>query len=102
MRYLPKSPSDREAMLKAIGTNSINDLFTPIPPEYRLNRDLKNHRTPRLRDSPVAAVDSDGVASARASRVEIPLSNSLIGSRWGRGAGQAAWSLSATARMSAV
>src|SRR2546428_7486751 len=41
MRYLPKSPSDREAMLKAIGANSINDLFTPIPPEYRLERDLK-------------------------------------------------------------
>jgi glycine cleavage system P protein (glycine dehydrogenase) subunit 1 len=41
MRYLPKSPTDREAMLKAIGAKSINDLFAPIPPEYRLNRDLK-------------------------------------------------------------
>src|SRR5213076_3052851 len=41
MRYLPKSPADREAMLKAIGVNSIDDLFAPIPPEYRLNRDLK-------------------------------------------------------------
>src|SRR5207244_2655771 len=41
MRYLPKSPADREAMLKAIGARSIDDLFTPIPPEYRLNRDLK-------------------------------------------------------------
>jgi len=40
MRYLPKSPSDREAMLKAIGVRSINDLFAPIPAEYRLNRDL--------------------------------------------------------------
>ncbi len=40
MRYLPKSPSDREAMLKAIGARSIDDLFAPIPPEYRLNRDL--------------------------------------------------------------
>jgi len=41
MRYLPKSPADREAMLKAIGARSIDDLFAPIPAEYRLQRDLK-------------------------------------------------------------
>src|SRR6201981_1302666 len=41
MRYLPKSPADREAMLKAIGLRSVDDLFAPIPGEYRLNRDLK-------------------------------------------------------------
>src|SRR2546430_7063986 len=41
MRYLPKSPSDREALLKAIGARSINDLFASIPAEYRLERDLK-------------------------------------------------------------
>ena len=41
MRYLPKSPADREAMLRAIGSRSIDDLFAPIPPQYRLNRDLK-------------------------------------------------------------
>jgi len=41
MRYLPKSPADREALLKAIGARSINDLFAPIPAEYRLERDLK-------------------------------------------------------------
>jgi glycine dehydrogenase subunit 1 len=41
MRYLPKSPADREAMLKAVGARSIDDLFAPIPAEYRLNRDLK-------------------------------------------------------------
>ncbi|MBI1740439.1 MAG: aminomethyl-transferring glycine dehydrogenase subunit GcvPA [Acidobacteriales bacterium] len=40
MRYLPKSPADREAMLKAIGVRSIDDLFSPIPAEYRLTRDL--------------------------------------------------------------
>ena len=40
MRYLPKSPADREAMLKAIGARSIDDLFSPIPAEYRLQRDL--------------------------------------------------------------
>src|SRR5215472_2788198 len=41
MRYLPKSPADRKAMLDAIGARSIDDLFSPIPVEYRLNRDLR-------------------------------------------------------------
>jgi len=41
MRYLPKSPADREALLRAIGARSIDDLFASIPAEYRLNRDLK-------------------------------------------------------------
>jgi glycine dehydrogenase subunit 1 len=41
MRYLPKSPADREAMLKVIGVRSIDELFSPIPAEYRLARDLK-------------------------------------------------------------
>ena len=41
MRYLPKSPADRAAMLRSIGAQSIDDLFEPIPAEYRLNRDLK-------------------------------------------------------------
>ncbi|MGD0791468.1 MAG: glycine dehydrogenase, partial [Terriglobales bacterium] len=40
MRYLPKSPADRTAMLKAIGVRSIDDLFAPIPAELRLTRDL--------------------------------------------------------------
>jgi glycine dehydrogenase subunit 1 len=40
MRYLPKSPADREAMLKAIGARSVDDLFSPIPAEYRLSDDL--------------------------------------------------------------
>lgn len=41
MRYLPKSPADRAHMLAEIGIESIDRLFDPIPPEYRLNRDLK-------------------------------------------------------------
>src|SRR5271166_5464412 len=40
MRYLPKSPSDREAMLKAIGIRSVDELFAPVPEQYRLKRDL--------------------------------------------------------------
>jgi glycine dehydrogenase subunit 1 len=41
MRYLPKSPADREQMMREIGIQSIDELFAPIPAEYRLNRDLK-------------------------------------------------------------
>src|SRR5580698_4285260 len=41
MRYLPKSPADRQSMLKAIGLRSVDELFAPIPAEYRLSRDLK-------------------------------------------------------------
>ncbi|HEY1581209.1 MAG TPA: aminomethyl-transferring glycine dehydrogenase subunit GcvPA [Terracidiphilus sp.] len=40
MRYLPKSPAEREQMLKAIGATAIDDLFAIIPAEYRLARDL--------------------------------------------------------------
>jgi glycine dehydrogenase subunit 1 len=40
MRYLPKSPAEREQMLAEIGAASIDDLFSVIPAEYRLTRDL--------------------------------------------------------------
>src|SRR5215813_13721147 len=41
MRYLPKSAADRAQMMREIGIQSIDDLFAPIPAEYRLKRDLK-------------------------------------------------------------
>ena len=41
MRYLPKSPADRQHMLREIGCKSMDDLFAPIPAQYRLKRDLK-------------------------------------------------------------
>ncbi len=40
MRYLPKSPADRKEMLAEIGVASIDDLFSTIPAEYQLKRDL--------------------------------------------------------------
>jgi glycine dehydrogenase subunit 1 len=40
MRYLPKSPAEREQMLKAIGAASIDELFQIIPTACRLERDL--------------------------------------------------------------
>ncbi len=40
MRYLPKSPAEREQMIAAIGAASIDELFEVIPAEYRFARDL--------------------------------------------------------------
>ncbi len=45
MRYLPKSQSDREAMLGDIGVKSVDELFAAIPAEYRLTRDLNIPRS---------------------------------------------------------
>jgi glycine dehydrogenase subunit 1 len=40
MRYLPKSPSERQEMLDAIGVQSIEDLFETIPAKFRLREPL--------------------------------------------------------------
>ena len=40
MRYLPKSDAERAEMLREIGAPSIDDLFSAIPEQYRLTRDL--------------------------------------------------------------
>ena len=41
MRYLPKSPAERQEMLAAIGAKSIDELFESIPEKYRLRDALK-------------------------------------------------------------
>jgi glycine dehydrogenase subunit 1 len=41
MRYLPKSPAERQEMLAAIGADSIEELFSSIPARYRLRDALK-------------------------------------------------------------
>ena len=40
MRYLPKSPAERQEMLAAIGAKSIDELFSGIPERYRLREAL--------------------------------------------------------------
>ena len=40
MRYLPKSPAERQEMLSAIGADSIDELFSSIPERYRLRKAL--------------------------------------------------------------
>ncbi len=40
MRYLPHTLEDVDAMLEAIGVDSIDDLFEQIPEEFRLDRNL--------------------------------------------------------------
>src|SRR6266849_1452271 len=41
MRYLPKSPAERQEMLAAIGAKSIEELFSSIPERFRLREPLK-------------------------------------------------------------
>lgn len=48
MRYLPLTPSDRQAMLATIGAKTIDDLFVDVPADARLDgpiHDLPNHAT---------------------------------------------------------
>ena len=40
MRYLPKSPAERQEMLAKIGVKSIEELFSSIPEAYRLKKPL--------------------------------------------------------------
>lgn len=40
MRYLPKSPSERQEMLDAIGARSVDQLFQSIPEKFRLHEPL--------------------------------------------------------------
>ena len=37
MRYLPLSDADRSAMLEVIGAASVDDLFSDVPEEARLD-----------------------------------------------------------------
>jgi glycine dehydrogenase subunit 1 len=40
LRYLPKSDIERREMLSAIGANSLEDLFSNLPPEVRFSKPL--------------------------------------------------------------
>ncbi|HET7107952.1 MAG TPA: aminomethyl-transferring glycine dehydrogenase subunit GcvPA [Candidatus Acidoferrum sp.] len=40
MRYLPKSPAERQEMLAAIGVKKVEELFSSIPEKYRLKKAL--------------------------------------------------------------
>src|SRR5271154_2267466 len=40
MRYLPKSPAERQEMLNAVGVKTIEELFHSIPEKYRLKQPL--------------------------------------------------------------
>ena len=72
MRYLPKSPADRVEMLAAInevtpGVDSINDLFSTIPAEVQLQRDLaipRQHSESEIIDRFRAFADSNATGYA--------------------------------------
>jgi glycine dehydrogenase subunit 1 len=67
MRYLPKSPAERQKMLSEIGAASIDDLFSVIPAEYRLTRDLdvpRQHAESEIIDYFRAAGDKNATGYA--------------------------------------
>lgn len=41
MRYIPNSPDEREAMLRAVGLNSPDELFTSVPAELLLQKPMQ-------------------------------------------------------------
>jgi glycine dehydrogenase subunit 1 len=41
MRYIPKSPQERQEMLQAVGCDSVEQLFESIPTALRLGRELR-------------------------------------------------------------
>ena len=45
MRYLPKSPSERQEMLAAIGVQSVDELFQSIPEKFRFTQSPSPART---------------------------------------------------------
>ncbi len=38
--YIPSTHEEEQEMLKSIGLNSLDELFSDIPEEFRLKRDL--------------------------------------------------------------
>ncbi|KAA6461218.1 aminomethyl-transferring glycine dehydrogenase subunit GcvPA [Acidobacteria bacterium AB60] len=67
MRYLPKSPAEREQMLAEIGAAAIDDLFSVIPAEYRLTRDLnvpRHHGESEIIDYFKAAAEKNATGYA--------------------------------------
>jgi len=67
MRYLPKSPAEREQMLAEIGAKAIDELFAVIPEEYRLQRDLeipRQHGESEIIDYFRAAADKNATGYA--------------------------------------
>ena len=87
MRYLPKSPADREAMLAEIGVSSIENLFETIPAEYRLKRDLdvpRQHSESEVLDCFRAFASN--IASGNAADLAAQPAGKLFASFLGAGA----------------
>ncbi|GLQ05689.1 aminomethyl-transferring glycine dehydrogenase subunit GcvPA [Sneathiella chinensis] len=68
MRYLPHTDDERRAMLEAIGVGSVDDLFTDIPEEARLNGllDLPGHATEMEVDARMRAFGAENLSPAAA------------------------------------
>lgn len=90
MRYFAHTPSSVEHMLKAIGKNSVTELFSSIPPKARLSRDLnlpkrmdelalKRELAPFLKPKDVVSFLGAG---ATAHFVPVWISQQLMRAEW--------------------
>ena len=66
MAYFPHTDQDRDDMLEALGLDSIEELFTCIPEEIRLGRDLD---LPKLASEP-EIIKEMGSMAARNARMD--------------------------------
>ena len=82
MRYLPKSPAERQEMLAAIGVQFVEELFSSIPEAYRLKKPL-NLPGPLLRTgSDRIFPGARGGKFRRATRVFWARACTTICARW--------------------
>ncbi len=66
MRYLPLTPEDRAAMLRAVGASTIDDLFVDVPAEARLDAPiagLPHHRPEMLVERDLAGLARRNMAA---------------------------------------
>ena len=69
MRYLPLTPSDRQAMLGVIGAKSIDDLFADVPAEAQLDgpiHGLPNHASEMAVERHMAALAAKNISAGSA------------------------------------
>jgi len=68
-RYIPNTREDQEKMLSAIGAGSINELFSDIPEDIRLDRDLQ---LPAAMSEPELVSHMRTIASENVSTADHP------------------------------
>ena len=59
MPYIPNTPEDQQAMLQAIGAESLDELFAMVPAEVRLDQELNQPTGATNQDPTVKKMNED-------------------------------------------